>query len=98
MIQMFQTCGMPELWLKPSVGQPPALLYSEIAQTITRRMLALLTLSCSGDFCKGQLTVNDVYSVLVRPGSPRRGRHGRAGRLSSHRLRPNRRAVTVVLG
>src|SRR5271157_4534926 len=39
MIQMFQTCGMLELWLKPSVGQPPALLYSEIAQMTTSTTL-----------------------------------------------------------
>ena len=32
MIQMFQTCGMLELWLNPWVGQPPALLYSETAR------------------------------------------------------------------
>src|SRR5271165_4294126 len=39
MIQMFHSCGMLELWLNPLVGQPPALLYSDIAQMITSRML-----------------------------------------------------------
>jgi len=32
MIQMFHTLGLPELWLKPWVGQPPALWYSVRAQ------------------------------------------------------------------
>src|SRR5579885_283000 len=35
MIQMFQTCGIDELCEKPSLGQPPALWYSEIAQITT---------------------------------------------------------------
>jgi hypothetical protein len=28
MIQLFHSCGIPELWLNPLVGHPPALLYS----------------------------------------------------------------------
>src|SRR5579862_183662 len=35
MIQMFQTCGIDELCEKPSLGQPPALWYSETAQITT---------------------------------------------------------------
>ena len=36
---VFQTCGMPELWLNPFVGEPPELLSSEIPQMIIRKML-----------------------------------------------------------
>jgi hypothetical protein len=39
MIQSFHTWGMLELLLNPCVGQPPALLYSETAQTTTREAL-----------------------------------------------------------
>ena len=38
MIQMFHVLGMLELWLKPLVGKPPALLYSLTAQTTVRKM------------------------------------------------------------
>ena len=40
MIQTFHSCGMLELWLKPLVGQPPALLYSVIAQIATSATVA----------------------------------------------------------
>src|SRR5690348_11467836 len=39
MIQMFQTCGIDELCEKPSLGQPPALWYSETAQITTSRTI-----------------------------------------------------------
>ena len=32
MIQMFYTSGIPEFWLNPWVGQPPALWSSVMAQ------------------------------------------------------------------
>ncbi len=35
---MFHTLGIPELWLNPRVGQPPALRYSVAAQMGTRRV------------------------------------------------------------
>ena len=38
MIQMFHTLGIPERWLNPRVGQPPALRYSVAAQMGTRRV------------------------------------------------------------
>src|SRR5581483_8398169 len=40
MIQMFQTCGIDELCEKPSLGQPPALWYSETAQITTSRTIS----------------------------------------------------------
>src|SRR5690348_3549181 len=47
MIQMFQTCGMLELWLKPCDGQPPALLYSETAQiTASSTVAAAVPIAC----------------------------------------------------
>ncbi len=38
MIQMFHTLGIPERWLNPRAGQPPALWYSVAAQMGTRRV------------------------------------------------------------
>src|SRR5271165_348787 len=41
MIQKFHTSWIPELWLNPWVGQPPALWYSEMAQIATRMTMAM---------------------------------------------------------
>jgi len=38
MIQMYLTPGVPERWLNPRAGQPPALRYSVAAQMGTRRV------------------------------------------------------------
>jgi hypothetical protein len=39
MIQMFHTSWMPEPWLNPWVGPPPALWYSVMAQIAARRIM-----------------------------------------------------------
>lgn len=39
MIQKFQTSCIPERWLNPLVGHPPALWYSDMPQVSTTRSI-----------------------------------------------------------
>jgi hypothetical protein len=41
MIQKFHTSWIPELWLNPCVGHPPALWYSDMAHMATRSTIPM---------------------------------------------------------
>jgi hypothetical protein len=84
----------------PAPGRAPSTSSGRVAVTVKsasvkldKRGRALLTLACSGDPCKGELALQYVHFIAVKP-----GRRGRAHKAAANRRRQIRRAVTVVLG
>lgn len=88
--------GAPGSTLRTDAGQVKVTIDSSRA-TLEKRGRVLLQLSCSGDPCKGELTLQ--HAVQVAAGRPRRGgaRHSARASRAKRRARPKAQR-TVTLG
>lgn len=91
-----QLMGNPQQQQQARAGRATVRIDSSVVK-LDKRGRALIELSCSGDPCKGELTLDRVRTVLVRP---RTRRQPRARRAEAARVKRRRatRTLVVVLG
>ncbi len=65
---------------------------------LDKRGRALVTLSCGGDPCKGELTLNTVRGAVAKRGSGRRGAQAHGRKASRGRRRRGAAGAALVLG